>query len=359
MSPKQGCTDVGGEGGWIGRVMVQFLGSRLSIRRGDSVARLGVASVIMMSTMLLMFPSGASAATSLGKWSPPVLIGSKGSSATQVNYSVSCPSSAFCVSVNGDGQVSYYRSGVWSPPQSLALGGSIDSVSCSSKAFCVAVAAGKAAVYNGHVWSSAAPMGPAGDEYKTSCPTSTFCAAVGANVIAGKPSALMTFNGHSWTTHKTTSTGALNDRLLSVSCSTPKFCMATNFDGQILAFNGLRWTPSRGSTPKGLISVSCAASRFCMAVTITGETTKFHSGSWSPPKLIPAFKSAGAYSISCVSQAECSVIGLSGAVTTWISGRWSIPLTVFPGGYVAGVAISCSTANNCVVVNDRGMSASR
>lgn len=339
--------------------MAQFLGSRLSIRRGDSVARLGIASVIMMSSMLLMFPSGTSVATSLDKWSPPVLIGSKGSSATQVNYSVSCPSSTFCVSVDGDGKVSYYRSGVWSSPQPLALGGSIDSVSCSSKAFCVAVAAGKAAVYNGHVWSSAAPMGPARDGYKVSCPTSTFCAAVGANAIAGKPSALVTFNGHSWTTHKTTSTGALNDRLLSVSCSTPKFCMATNFDGQILAFNGLRWTPSRGSTPKGLISVSCAASRFCMAVTITGETTKFHSGSWSPPKLIRAFKSAGAYSVSCVSEAECSVIGLSGAVTTWISGRWSIPLTVFPGGYVAGVAISCSTANNCVVVNDRGMSASR
>ena len=355
----QGCADVDGEGAWIGRVMAKLLGSRHSTRRGDSVARLGIASVIVISSMLLMFSSGASAAKPLDKWSPPVLIGSKGSSAAQVNYSVSCPSSTFCVSVNGDGQVSYYRSGVWSSPQPLAMGGSIDSVSCSSKAFCVAVAAGKAAVYNGHVWSFAAPMAPAGDGYKVSCPTSTFCAAVGANDIAGKPSALVTFNGHSWTTYKTTSTGTLNDRLLSVSCSTPTFCMSTNLDGQILAFNGLRWTPSRGSAPKGLISVSCAASRFCMAVTINGESTMFQSGSWLPPKLIPAFKSAGAYSVSCVSEAECSVIGLSGAVTTWISGRWSSPLTVFRGGYVSGVAISCSTANNCVAVNDKGMSASR
>src|ERR1035437_2614084 len=114
----------------------------------------------MISTMLSMFTNGASASTSLEKWSPPVLIGSKGSSATQVDYSVSCPSSTFCVSVNGDGQVLYYRSGVWSSPQSLALGGSIDSVSCSNKAFCVAVAAGKVAMYNGHVWSFAAHIGP-------------------------------------------------------------------------------------------------------------------------------------------------------------------------------------------------------
>jgi len=359
MSPKQRCAEVDRDGGRTGRVMAPFLGSWLSIRRGDSVARLGILTVIVMSAMLSMFPSGASAASSLDKWSSPVLIGSKGSSATQVDYSVSCPTSTFCVSVNGDGQVLYYRSGVWSSPQSLALGGSIDSVSCPNKLFCVAVASGKAAVYNGHVWSPVVSMGPTGDSYKVSCPTSTFCAAVGANGIPGKLSALVTFNGHSWTTYKTTTTGALNDRLLSVSCSTSQFCMATNFDGQILAFNGKKWTPSHGTAPKGLISISCTASRFCMAVTTTGDSTTFHSGSWSPPKLITALKSAFSYSVSCVSAAECSVIGLSGAATTWTSGRWSRPLTVFPGGGVAGVAISCSTGNNCVAVNDRGMSASR
>jgi hypothetical protein len=339
--------------------MAQFFGGWLSIRRGDSVARLVIASVIMMSTMLSMFPSGATAATSLDKWSPPVFIGSKGSSATQVDYSVSCPTSTSCVAVNGDGQVLYYRSGVWSSPQSLPLGGSIDSVSCSNKAFCVAVAAGKVAMYNGHVWSFAAHIGPTGDGYKVSCPRPTFCAAVGANFIAGKPSALMTFNGHSWTPYKTTSTGAIDDRLLSVSCSTPQFCMATNFDGHILSFNGKKWTPSHGTAPKWLISVSCTVSKFCMAVTTTGDSMTFNSGSWSLPKPIPAFKSAGAYSVSCVSAAECSVIGLSGAVATWTSGRWSSPLTVFRGGYAAGVAISCSTRSNCVAVNDRGMSASR
>ena len=339
--------------------MAQFFGGWLSIRRGDSVARLVIASVIMMSTMLSMFPSGATDATSLDKWSPPVFIGSKGSSATQVDYSVSCPTSTSCVAVNGDGQVLYYRSGVWSSPQSLPLGGSIDSVSCSNKAFCVAVAAGKVAMYNGHVWSFAAHIGPTGDGYKVSCPRPTFCAAVGANFIAGKPSALMTFNGHSWTPYKTTSTGAIDDRLLSVSCSTPQFCMATNFDGHILSFNGKKWTPSHGTAPKWLISVSCTVSKFCMAVTTTGDSMTFNSGSWSLPKPIPAFKSAGAYSVSCVSAAECSVIGLSGAVATWTSGRWSSPLTVFRGGYAAGVAISCSTRSNCVAVNDRGMSASR
>jgi hypothetical protein len=356
-SPKQGCVEA--DYGRIGIIMARCRGSWLSIRRGDPVAQLGIASVIMISTMLSMFTNGASAGTSSVKWSPPVQIGSKSSSATQVNYSVSCPSSTFCVSVNGDGKVSYYRNGEWSKPQSLALGGSIDSVSCSSKTFCVAVAAGMAASFNGHVWSSATHFGPSGDGYKVSCTSPTFCAAVGANFLAGKPGALLSYNGHSWRTYQTTSTGTVNDRLLSVSCSTPQFCIATNFDGQILSFNGSSWTPRHVAAPKFLISVSCTASKFCMAVTTTGVATTFQSGEWSRPGLIPKFTSAGAYSVSCVSPSECSVIGLSGAVTRWQSGKWSRPLTLFPGGYVSGVDISCSTGSNCVAVNDRGLSSRR
>jgi hypothetical protein len=339
--------------------MAQFLGKRTGIRRGGSLSRALIASVIVLSSVLLTFPNGANAATSPSKWSSPILIGSKGSSATQVDYSISCPSSTFCVSVNGDGQVLYLRSGVWATPQSLAMGGSINSVSCSSKTFCVAVAEGKASVYNGHTWSSAVRYGPAGDTYKISCPRPTFCASVGANGIPGGPSAVEIFNGHSWTTYKTASTRTANDRLLSVSCSTSQFCMATNFDGQILSFNGVRWSPSHSSAPKFLISVSCTSPKYCMAVSTSGQTMTFQSGRWSLPKPIPAYKSAFAYTVSCPSEAECSVIGLGGEVTTYSLGKWSSPSTVFPGGFVAGVDISCPTARNCVAVNDKGMSASR
>ena len=340
-------------------VMTQFRELCLTARRGHPMARLGVAGLILVSTAFSIFTLGASASTSLPKWSSPVLIGSKGSSNSQVDYSVSCPTSTFCVSVNGDGQVLYDRRGVWSSPHYLALGGSIDSVSCSSAKFCVAIASGEAAVYNGHIWSSATRMGPAGDTYRVSCPVPIFCAAVGASGVPGKPSSLMTFNGRSWSKFNTTATGSVDDRLLGVSCSNPHFCMVTNYDGQVLSFNGSRWTPSHSPAAKSLISVSCATSQFCMAVTINGEAMTFHSQKWSRLTDVPAFKSAGAYSVSCGSATECSVIGLSGAVATWISGRWSSPSTVFPGGYGAGVAISCSSGSDCVAVNDGGFSASR
>ena len=328
------------------------------MRRGNHLPRLGIFSTVAM-LVLSMNTSGASAASSSHKWSVPVFIGTRGSSSTQVKYSISCPSTTFCAAVDGNGQVHFRRSGVWSSPQTLAVGGSIDTISCSSKSFCVAIGSGNAALFNGRVWSTEVLIGPAGDTYQVSCPTSTFCAAIGANGIPGKKSALLTFNGHSWTTYKTSSTGGLKDRLLGVSCATTRFCMAANFDGEILGFNGSGWSPGHVSGPGGLISVSCPTSRFCMVVTDTGVSMKYQNGKWSAPETITSFTSAGPYSVSCVSSTWCSVMGLSGSAVTWIAGRWSTPSTVFSGGYQAGVAISCSAADNCVAVSDRGMSASQ
>jgi hypothetical protein len=329
-----------------------------TLRRKESIVWRGLASTALLSTMVLALTSSASAAPSSKGWSEAVQIGSKDASSGQVSYSVSCPTSTFCVSVNGDGQVLYDRSGVWSSPNPLMLGGSIDSVSCSSINFCVAVASGRAAAYGGESWKSTPRMGPAEDDYQVSCPTSTFCAAVGANGVPGKPSALVTFNGRSWTDYKTAASSSSNDRLLSVSCVTAGFCIATNVDGQILAFNGSQWIANRSSGTKGLISVSCASSRFCMAVTISGESTTFDGKDWTRATPIPSFANGLAYAVSCASPSECSVIGLSGSVTTWKLGRWSTPQRVF-SRESAGVAISCSKGDNCVAVTDRGLSAHR
>jgi hypothetical protein len=350
---------VDGAVGQTGNVLALSLKRRPLTRCVRPVTRIGVAFVVTNLALLSACAIETSGASSTGKWSSAIQIGSKDSGTNQVSYSVSCPTSIFCVAANGNGQVLYDQSGVWSTPRGLALGGSIDSVSCSSTTFCVAVAAGEAAVYNGHRWSSAVRMGTTGDTYNVSCATVRFCAAVGASGLPGKPSALATFNGRTWSMFKTTSSGKADDRLLSVSCSSAHFCMAANLDGVILHFNGSTWTPSHGVGNDSLISVSCSTEKFCMAVTTTGDATTFHQGSWSPPKPIPSFARAGAYSVSCVSSSKCSVIGLSGSVATRTSGRWSGPTTVFSRGYVAGVSISCAATSHCVAVNDEGFAASR
>ena len=312
-----------------------------STRLLNPVARLAATIVVIVLALGAISTNLSSAASSVNKWSHPVSIGSTTTSASQVGYSVSCASVSFCVAVNGNGQVSYRHGENWTAPASLSVGG------------------GNATVYNGHSWSKARKISPAGYTFKISCPTSTFCAAVGASGTPGMPSAIVTFNGHSWRSYKTSTTGATNDRLLGVSCSSSRFCVATNFDGQILTFDGTKWTANRTTGPTGLISVSCTAARFCMAVSVSGGSMTSRNGTWSSAKPITAFNKAAAYSVSCATATNCSVIGLSGVTITWASGRWSTLSTVFPGGYVAGVSISCFAKGHCVAVNDKGMSASQ
>ncbi len=335
------------------------LGREPSTRRASLVIQFVKILIITLTAMLTLSVGSAFAVSSLPRWSPPFSIGLSSSVGKQVNYSISCPSIKLCIVVSGNGDVSYRRHGFWTSPTLLSLGGSIDSISCANQTFCVAVASGESATYNGHSWSRAIKMGPKKDTYEVSCPTTTFCAAVGDSAIPGQASAILAFDGRSWINYGVFPTRGAKDRLVSVSCSTPQFCMAVNLDGEILGFNGKTWSPSRPFGAASLVSVSCASSGFCMAVTLTGEESMYRDGTWSSEQPIEGFKNAGAYSISCVSVSECTVIGLSGMVTTRMNGRWLSPLLVFPGEPAAGVAISCASLVQCVAVNDRGLSTSR
>jgi hypothetical protein len=326
-----------------------------TVRPHSTGALLRILVTLMTLATLFAFVENAGAATNVSKWSTPIRVDPGGTANNQTAYSVSCPTTAFCLVTGGNGHVVYRRSGNWSSPQAVQAGGTFDSVSCRSATFCVAVTSGQAVTYNGHSWSKAQKVGPEAT-YKISCPTTSFCAAVGASGMLGKPSTIATFNGHSWSSKQTSTTGTLDDRLMDVSCATSTFCVAVNFDGQILTFNGAKWAPSRVTGPKGLISVSCATQEFCMAMTDSGLSITFHGKGWSPSAIIPKFASAFAYSVSCASSTACVAIGLTGAAISWNAGRWSKPVTVFPGEPVAGVAVACSPSNVCVAVNDQGRS---
>jgi len=311
-------------------------------------------ALITLATLSVVIAS-AGAATKVSKWSTPIRVDPGGGPNNQTTYSVSCPTTAFCLVAGGNSQMVYRRSGNWSSPQTVNAGGTFDSVSCRSATFCVAMTSGHAVTYNGHSWSKAQKVGPEAT-YKISCPTTSFCAAVGASGMPGKPSTVATYNGHSWSSTQVSTTGTLDDRLMGVSCASSTFCVAVNLDGQILTFNGAKWAPSRVTGPKGLISVSCATPEFCMAVTDSGHSTTFRGKGWSPSANIPKFASAFAYSISCASRTACVAIGLTGEAISWYAGRWSQPVRVFPGAPVAGVAVACSPSNVCVAVNDQGRS---
>jgi len=131
--------------------------------------------------------------------------------------------------------------------------------------------------------------------------------------------------GVSCPTQQTLGTGALDDRLMDVSCATRRFCVAVNLNRLTLTFDGQRWSTVPGTGPRGMISLSCSSTSFCLAVA--------------------GFGAVFAYSVSCSSTTRCTAIGLSGMAANWQQGRWSEPVRVFPGGYSATVAVACASSD--------------
>ena len=72
-------------------------------------------------------------------------------------HSVSCPTTSFCVTVDGAGYEFTYTNGTWSSRQQLDINGnnSLFSVSCATTSFCVAVGDGSYEfTYTNGTWSS-------------------------------------------------------------------------------------------------------------------------------------------------------------------------------------------------------------
>jgi hypothetical protein len=292
---------------------------------------------------------GAAAANS-GTWAKAQTIHVRNSATLSV---VSCPSTTFCAAVDNNGDVHFWKNGSWLASQHLNAGGSLSSISCPTATFCMAMGR-EAMAYNGRTWHDVGSLDPH-DVYQVSCPTVSFCAATGANGLPGKPSSLAVYNGHSWSSRTTVSTGKLSDRVLDVSCATADYCVAVNLNGTILSYNGSRWETLSKVGPAGLISVSCISASFCLAVSDKGSSIVIRGDTWVDGTKVRSLAAAFTYSVSCASTKECVAIGLDGDSATWRVGSWSKAVTVFTGSFVSGVSVSC-VAKQCMAINAKNKS---
>jgi hypothetical protein len=297
------------------------------------------------------FPGGiASAASKAGRWSKPQTIEARNRSSLSL---VSCPATTFCAAVDNNGDVHFWRDGRWLTPQHLNAGGSLSSISCPTTTFCMAISVGgEAMAYNGRSWAPAGSAGPQ-ETYQISCRSTTFCVATGANGIPGKPSWLAVYDGHSWSSQKSISTGKMSDRVLDVSCATTSYCVAVNWNGKVLTYDGSRWATLSKVGPSGLISVSCVSASFCLALSDRGSSIVIHGDTWTDATKIPSLVAAFAYSVSCASTKECVAIGLDGHSATWHTGSWSKAHTVFAGTFFSGVSVSCVAGQQCMAIDSK------
>ena len=386
-------------------------------------------------TFCMAAVAGQAAVFSGSAWSAPVSV----SSADQIQ-SLSCPSDSFCMAVSAAGLAYTYSASGWSASVDAAAPTPLDQVSCADATFCVAVSStGRAYFYNGS-WSGPAMLDASGALDGVTCPLgTTFCLALsdgsyytsdggtiwtGAKSLGtGKPavgscasatscmltdgSSVLVLSGTSWK-QSAAPGGPLHGFTYSVSCPTRSYCVAVDWSGAYLVYNGKTWSAPQtiGSQASAVDSVSCSSPDFCMAVDASnanglgGNIFIFNGHSWqykgqdglplssvscSGPDLCrmltyssdgsvltavwngssvlnsaaldnyPGFGTEpGRGHLSCASPTFCAAVDEAGNGFTFNGSGWSKATLLDPGVTANLVGVSCPTAAFCMAIDADG-----
>jgi RHS repeat-associated protein len=189
----------------------------------------------------------------------------------------------------------------WSSPASFDAAGAPEFVSCPSSSFCMAVdGSGNDLTWNGTIWSAATNFDGTNMVTSVSCRASNFCIAVDD---AGNA---FTYNG-SWTQPKDIDG---TRELTAVSCNSSGFCVAVDNHGNAVIRSGGNWALPQGidgTTP--LWGVSVVSSSFAVAVDEDGNALMYNGSSWSTTD-IDGFEEL--QSASCTSTTFCAVVDVAG-----------------------------------------------
>ena len=262
---------------------------------------------------------------------------------------VSCPTTTWCMVVDGSGRAIRHSGGAWGTPaqvipaRPMESGAILQTVECPTTSFCIATGPYGTAVYRSGTWSELDPAGPTIG--RLSCASATRCVAMVAN------NSISTFNGTSWSppTARTTI-------LWSLSCPTTTFCAVTGVDrgvGLLYTLTGTAWKLVRMPyEPMG--EISCSSASFCLAASFPYVT--YRAGTWAPaalPRAQPTFRE-----FSCTSATSCVGVNSAGAAGRWNGSSWT-PLTI-PKNTTnpdATGALDCATSTFCRYVNGNGATA--
>ena len=174
-----------------------------------------------------------------------------------------------------------------------------------------------------------------------SCGSPKLCAASDLN------GDVLTYDGSRWTTPV-----SLGSRALGVDCSST-FCLAIAAS-QVATFNGTTWSAPQNVAGGPLGAVSCTSPTFCMAVGVGGDALMYNGTSWSSPTSLGPIGSPD--TISCVSPTFCAVTGYEGQAVLYNGHTWSTPVQIYsldtPTASLRGIA--CASDTFCVAIDAWG-----
>lgn len=276
-----------------------------------------------------------------------------------------------------------------SPAPAGAVSAVLNGVSCSAARTCTAVgeyfSAGQRELALAERWSGgqwrlqAFPMPPAGaqgsDLSGVSCPAAGTCFATGWYFTKSAPAAFTAaWNGTRWQVQPAPGP-AHTGRLMGVSCSSPRACVAVGDHGTVV-WNGTSWRYVAVAAPAGsaalvLNGVSCASASACAAVgsyfsmgdgpltlaeTWNGTAWRFRPS----PNPVPQGRNQ-LNTVSCTAASACTAVGTDaagdfappGAFTEmWNGTGWRLQPVPVPAGTVLAelFGVSCPVPGSCTAV---------
>jgi hypothetical protein len=293
--------------------------------------------------------------------------------------SMSCASAAACVVVDSTGHARAWNGSRWGR-RTKVDGVGLNSVSCSTTTQCTAVDYSGRVITDSHgVWSNPVMVDPhyaqGGQPDQLSCATPGDCALVSAGFVVNEKAGV-------WGKPLNLDPGPILPQpfpppgpLLSVSCSGPDFCAASDFYGRVYVYNGLLWSPGDQIDPTaarwfGLDHVSCSGPKNCVAEATDVQPRgapvlrlwRYNGNSWTRIASPRGGNGNGAIGgIGCPTRGRCvssdgEIINHAGQIR-----RVTIPKAGhFPGDFSGVVQITCPTRSFCAALDvDSGVSIGR
>ncbi|MCW2994712.1 MAG: D-mannose binding lectin [Conexibacter sp.] len=301
-----------------------------------SVHRLLIGALAVMGVLVLAGSAGAA--------NPAWQAASDVTGGTQLN-GVSCASATLCLGVGASVAVEDGGPRLTASPDPSAT--AYTAVSCvSGTRLCMVIDnAGHAFTYNAGTFGSPSDVNGSPTLQSVSCPTSAFC------VVTDGDNKVYTYDSGSWSAALALTQPSGFSHVTQVACATTTSCVEIAFGSageRYATWNGSSWaghaTPF-GSTVNAVVSLSCTSSAFCLATDGGGNATRYDGNSWASTQSI----SSQALRSSC-SGTTCRAIDQSDNVFTTTDGvNWTAPVNIHAITRLgAPSAIACPSSTLCV-----------
>lgn len=342
------------------RAVLTLESARCRLKVGWGRASL-CAALPICTFLVTLFPLQAAA----GETSPPLISSLQMlAGANQEATGVSCPPHGSCVAVDYSGNV-YLLSG----KRGIKVGAldyRLSGVSCPTVNFCAADSyndSGVVVILPTHTYFYAlydSTLQPDTQWQSMSCASQIFCMAGGGIVTGPDKGAgvVSRWNGLSWSPAQVIDpkVAAPDIQITTMTCPSPKFCVAADQYQHTLQWNGRAWFfPAALNQPRidDSFTVSCISSKYCMALSSdTASTVIWNGQKWQDQPTSPNFTYGAYATVSCATRTYCVALDAVGNASFWNGRYWSDLQVIDPKPHDQVPELSCSSESFCEALTE-------